>query len=87
MSYVTFMKPANYYASATQIPDYVEQAIAGLSRHQLYNLADALIEGMRDRRWITGKSLGIIWNVDQWLHDQSVSTFKDLHKWIVMELI
>ena len=44
------MKPANYYASAAQIPDYVEQAIAGLSRHQLYNLVDALIETISKRK-------------------------------------
>jgi hypothetical protein len=82
------MKPANYYASAVQIPDYVEYAIVSLSRHERLNFVDALIRAIRDRGWTSSnQNFNIEINADQWLHDQSPLTFKDLHKWISMELI
>ena len=82
----TALKPANYYASVA-IPDYVEHAIALLSRHDLYNFAEALIESMRDRCWSSEKELRLPENVDEWMDSQSVDTFRSLHKWLSNELI
>ena len=82
------MKPANYYLSAVHMPDYIESAIAKLSRHDRLNLLDDLVESMRDRGWTPSPRIKtILANCLDWLEAQSTSTFKDIHRWITNELI
>ena len=81
------MKPANHYASTVTIPDYVEIAIANLSRHDRYNLADDLMESIRDRQWSAVKPQVLPVNALKWLSAQAADTFKDLHHWLSNELI
>jgi len=81
-------KPANYYASTAQIPDYVESTITSFSRHDRFNFCDALIAAIRDRRWSPdNQTFNINYYTDTWLSNQSVDTFKSLHKWLSNELL
>jgi len=79
---------ANYYASTVPIPEHVETDITSLDREQLLKAGDCLMAVIRDREFpIDLAGFGILANETlDWLTSQSVGTYKDLLKWIVVEL-
>jgi hypothetical protein len=76
-------RPANYYASVSTIPDYVEKAIASLSETERLHFADDLITAMQ------GDDAVFLADTDysQWLRSQGYDSLLSVLKWVTSELL
>lgn len=77
------MRTANYYASTTEIPSHVEQAIASLSPEDRLHLAADVIDAMR------GDDCVFLADTAEarWLRSQGYDSLRSVLKWITSELI
>lgn len=77
------MRTANYYASATEVPRYVEETILALSPEDRLHLASDLIDAMRgdDAVFLADTTEA------KWLRSQGYDSLLSVLKWITSELI
>lgn len=77
------MRPANYYASNTLIPEYIETAIASLEVEDRLHLAADLIAAIRGNDEVFLAST----TEAQWLRSQSFDGLLSVLKWVTSELL
>ena len=76
-------RPANYYASVSTIPDYVEKAIASLSSSDRLHLAGDIIDALNGDDAVLLADT----NEARWLCTQGYDSLLSVLKWITSELL